>query len=238
MGVILILLGGTFSSAVYAVDTASLTATPSVAPQNTTIFLENKVTMGGVAGASVDDFLEFVLVLAPSGTIYGAAAYSQFLSGLTPGTGQCTLPFGGPVAALSLSTTGGVSIGSSLCNSGSLDSTLWGAMGVLPACALPCNGPSDFAAATAACTGPSVANTGPLPPISKGDTTQPGTYMVLSCWIFNDNSPSAAAMPLVTSFLIQASNGVPQFPLGFALLIGIAVPVMVLLRRTYPVETR
>ena len=70
-----------------------------------------------------------------------------------------------------------------------------------------------------------------------GDTSQSGTYNVVVCWQFATQDPNGGA-PTFTSvagtptFQITPSTGVPEFPLGLMALFAVAVPVLLLVRKS------
>ncbi|MDA4119673.1 MAG: hypothetical protein OK436_03705 [Thaumarchaeota archaeon] len=115
-----------------------------------------------------------------------------------------------------------------------MSSTLCG--GVAPEGA-NCVGATGFADLVSGCTGGSSYFIGfgiPNPPPSDGDTSQVGTYNVVVCWSFatqdpNSESPVFSSAPATTTFQITATP-VPEFPLGLAFLLAVAVPVLLLVR--------
>jgi hypothetical protein len=224
---------------VFAVEPVSTTANPSSASPNTTINLENAINMAAVADPSLTNFVvkSYTVVLTPSGSILGCELYcsGQAQSGTSSGTFTCTVPFGGAVASESSSTSGGVTeVSPPACNVS--DANAWGP--VFPEapgyCSNnPCSGAGDFAGLQSFCNsdgGSSVFQPGPY---SQGDTSQPGTYSVLTCWgeVPGEYIDLVSFMASQTSFTITQSAGVPQFPLGIALLLAVMVPVLLVLRK-------
>lgn len=225
-------------------NTGGVSATPSVAPANTSIsiILSASVTLPTPSGFSNIPF--FVAVETPSGYTFGCISSSSAcdLSGFTassPGTYKCSIPFGGAASTLSGATSGGVSAPGDCSGSNSgtwtgMSSTLCG--GVAPEGA-NCVGAAGFGDLVSGCTGGSSYFIGfgiPNPPPSDGDTSQVGTYHVLVCWNFatqdpNGGSPVFSSAATITTFQVTATP-VPEFPLGLAFLLAVAVPVLLIVK--------
>ena len=222
-------------------DSGMVSASPSLAPPNTTISMISNATLSGATPKGYYDVLSYISVLTPSGTIYTCISGSAEcnLVGFTatgPGTYQCAIPFGGAAASLSVSTTGGVSPYGGDCTGS--DSALFGAWtyqttsSTCPTVGNVCTGPSGLADLETLCTsGGWFGGTGSA---STGDTSEAGTYQVLDCWTFYTSSPSSGpsgkAVVSMGSFTISPASEVPQFPFGLLALFAIAVPALFLLR--------
>jgi len=251
MGASTLLLLGTFLPAAFA-DTGGISASPSVAPPNTTISLMSSATITGATAAGYYDSIFFIAVLTPSGFIYGCIGGSStcgqldFTSSSSGGTYQCKVPFGGSVATDSLSTTGGVSNYIGCPESGADDSTAWtgissnlcsGTSGIYTNI---CSGASGFADLVSTCSNANVGGfigfgDGSLSP-SNGDTSQTGTYSIIVCWNFVtvvNEVVIGSQVPSTGTFQISPSSGVPEFPLGTLALLAIALPVLVLVRAKF-----
>lgn len=182
-------------------------------------------------------------VLTPSGTIYDCVGSSAECSVLgynstsAGGTFQCDVPFGGSVASLSSSATGGVSIYGGCSGNDSIawteaTSNLCTGTQESPSQYL-CVGAAGLSELSSVCTSGgfisgAVSNT-------QGDTSQPGIYEVLVCWSFVTTNPSSAAVVFsdvvsLGSFVIQSSSGVPQFPLGLMAIFAVGLPALMLVR--------
>ena len=223
-------------------DSGMTTASPSVAPPNTTISIINNATVSGPTPGGYYDQIFFIAVLTPSGTIYGCISDSSAcnLEGFiatSPGTYQCSVPFGGTTESLSSSGTGGVSPLGTECSGSDagtwtgMSSTLCG--GVAPTGAT-CVGMSGFNDLVNGCGDSSYfIGFGSLTP-SSGDTSQVGTYDVVTCWAFFTSTPAtgtvAKGVASTASFQIESQEGVPQFPIGISALFAIALPVLLLAR--------
>jgi hypothetical protein len=206
-----ILLFSSFAPAVFA-DTSATTASPPIAPPNTTIKIASTITMDATPPGTPanTEALIFVAVLKPSGTISGCAdapCEAIFTSGATPGTGSCNSPYGGAVATGSQSTTGGVTGKAGLCIGS--DASSWGTIFVTTCTNNPCNGAGDFATLVSYCSGSALAKVITFtPPNTQGDTSQTGTYLAASCW----SGGNLNLMTAQTTFVISNSTGVPEFP--------------------------
>jgi hypothetical protein len=233
LAVLLILAVGIVAPVAFA-DSGAVSASPSTAPPNTTIFLKNIATLTGATPTGYYDTIFSIVVLTPSGTIYiGYDLANAFVSS-GPGTYECDVPYGGAAASPSVTTTGGASVYYGCSGS---DSTAW-SVAVSSVCTGPlyggpdyyCVGPTDFATLSAYCT-PGGTGPGGAPPSSSGDTSQPGTYQVFTCWEFTlDSSGTTSYTPIHTSFVIQEFSGVPQFPLGLFVVFAVAFPGLLLVR--------
>lgn len=241
-GALLLVLGPLFP-ATFA-NTGGVSVAPSVAPANTpiSIMLTASVTLPTPSGFSNIPF--FVAVETPSGYIFGCISSSSAcdLSGFTasgPGTYECSIPFGGAASTLSGTTSGGVSAPGDCSGSNSgtwtgMSSTLCG--GVAPDGA-NCVGATGLSDLVSGCTGGSTYFIGfgiPNPPPSDGDTSQVGTYHVVVCWNFatqdpNGGSPVFSSAATTATFQVTATP-VPEFPLGLAFLLVVAVPVLLLVK--------
>jgi hypothetical protein len=238
--VMVLLLFASSVPAIFAVTMVSTTASPSVAPPNTTINFANTVSLDAVPTSAPPNTerLFYILVLQIStGDIFGCVAGSSicqgvFRSGATAGTGTCNIPFGGAATSATTSTTGGVTA-ASVC-SGS-DSTFWSSSVTEPSIGTcsnnPCHGAGDFAGLEAYCSGTPAASPGFVFPGTTGDTSQPGIYQVFSCWI----DQSANAISSEGSFTIALGSGVPQFPLSLSslLLVALLLPPIFLMGRRF-----
>ena len=228
-----LLLLCTFVPAAFA-DSSGLTASPSAAAPNTTISLINQVTVGEATAPGYTDEIVFTVVLTPSGVILGNIVAPISFTSTGSGTYQCSVPFGGAPASLTVSSTGGVTP-YGFCTGD--DSTFWSGIsssqcpGGTVTAPPPCSGASGLAGLESACTPGTSLGFSP-PGISSGDTLQAGNYQVVTCWEFATQSPFASTVfswsEATTTFQIQPSAGVPQFPFGLVTLSAIAVPVLIL----------
>jgi len=78
----------------------------------------------------------------------------------------------------------------------------------------------------------------PNPPPSAGDTSNSGTYSVVVCWNFATQDPNAGPAVFstaanTTTFQISPSTGVPEFPMGFALLLAVMIPMLLFARAKF-----
>ncbi|MDA4123214.1 MAG: hypothetical protein OK456_08560 [Thaumarchaeota archaeon] len=232
-------------------NTGGISASPPVSAPNTTVSIDvsASTTLPTPDGYYNTPF--FVAVLTPSGYIYGCISGSSAcdLDGFTAsglGTYQCTIPFGGAAASLSLATTGGVSAtdcsGSDSGTWTGMSSTLCG--GVSPTGA-NCVGTTGFNDLVTGCTAGSSYFIGfgiPNPPPSAGDTSESGTYSVVVCWNFATQDPNGGAAAFssaayTTTFQISpSSTGVPEFPMGLLALLAVMVPLVLVLRKRTPLH--
>jgi len=226
-------------------NSGGVSATPSVAPANTSVSIGLSASVTLPTPSGYVNIPSFVAVETPSGYIYGCISDSSAcdLEGFTassPGTYQCSIPFGGAASTLSGTTTGGVSAPGDCTGSNSgtwtgMSSTLCG--GVAPDGA-NCVGATGFKDLVSGCTAGSSYWIGfgiPNPPPSDGDTSQAGTYHVVVCWNFVTQNPSGglpvfSSAATTTTFKITATS-VPEFPLGFAFLLAITAPLLLLLQK-------
>jgi hypothetical protein len=227
---ILVLLSSFLVPAAFASDTFSVSASPSPAAPNNTVTLSNVANLAGalVGGPPDKENLFYVAVLTPSGAIWGSSDWNTYQALTTsPGTGTCNIPYGGAVASGSSAVSGGASdLGGGCAGS---DAFAWAQIGTT-LCGGICTGPSGFADLVTFCpTIVSLALSDPyFPNPFGGDTSQSGTYKVVACW---NNVATSIAVPVQTSFVIVNPSGVPEFPSGLALLMALAVPALIILRR-------
>ena len=228
------------SPAAFAVDSANDSASPSPASPNTTINLASAVSVDATSastGLAHSESILYLVVEAPSGTIYactsGTACNPSYQSGATPGTGTCSVPFGG-TSTLSETITGGVTETGTCSGS---NAAAWGPLSGFGCSNDPCSGSGDFSALLSSCSG-SVTDVFLSIPFSTthGDTSESGTYNVLTCWSMSVTGTFGLSFVAraQTTFVITPSTGVPQFPLGMAALFALMVPLLLITRKWGP----